>query len=108
MPAAKSPRAGPVDATGEPLLAVSRLSVHYGKAQALSGASIELREGECVAVVGLNGAGKRTLFNAVSGLVPYSGEIPIAGDALDGRDPGAIARAGIVQCPETRELFGAR
>jgi len=99
--------AGPVDATGEPLLAVSRLSVHYGKAQALSGASIELREGECVAVVGLNGAGKTTLFNAVSGLVPYSGEIRFAGEALDGRDPGAIARAGIVQCPETRELFGA-
>ena len=62
--------------------------------------------GEFVSVVGLNGAGKTTLFNAISGLVPFSGEIHWNGAPLRGRTPGAIARGGIVQCPESRELFG--
>ncbi len=57
-------------------------------------------------MVGLNGAGKTTLFNAISGLVPYRGRIAWAGDGLAGRTPAAIARGGIVQCPESRELFG--
>jgi ABC-type branched-subunit amino acid transport system ATPase component len=90
---------------GPPLLSVDRLSVHYGKAQALDRASIAVHDGECVAVVGLNGAGKTTLFNAISGLVPHTGEVRFDGGMLSGRDVGAIARAGIVQCPETRELF---
>jgi branched-chain amino acid transport system ATP-binding protein len=64
-----------------------------------------VREGEFVSLVGLNGAGKTTLFNAISGLVPYSGTIRWAGEPLVGRSAAAIARAGIVQCPETRELF---
>jgi ABC-type branched-subunit amino acid transport system ATPase component len=60
---------------GEPVLDVRGVSVLYGKAQALDGVSIHVHEGEFVAVVGLNGAGKTTLFNAISGLIPYSGEI---------------------------------
>ena len=92
--------------TGTPLLDISKLSVRYGKAQALDNASITVHDGEAVAIVGLNGAGKTTLFNAVSGLVPHSGDVRLDGKRLDGWDPGAIARAGIVQCPETRELFG--
>ncbi len=91
----------------KPLLEVAQLSVHYGKARALDGANIVVRDGESVAVVGLNGAGKTTLFNAISGFVPYQGEVRLNGDLLGGRDPGAIARAGIIQCPETRELFGS-
>jgi len=91
---------------GAPLLSLAGLSVHYGKAQALDRASLDVHEGECVAVLGLNGAGKTTLFNAISGLVPCTGEIRFDGVRIDGRDTGAIARAGIVQCPETRELFG--
>jgi branched-chain amino acid transport system ATP-binding protein len=92
---------------GEPLLSVAGLSVHYGKAQALDRTSLDVHDGECVAVLGLNGAGKTTLFNAISGLVPCAGEIRFGGTRIDGNDTGAIARAGIVQCPETRELFGA-
>ena len=65
-----------------------------------------MREGESVAVVGLNGASKTTLFNAISGLVPYQGEVRLDGTVLAGSELGAIARAGIIQCPETRELFG--
>ncbi len=89
-----------------PLLEIEDVSVFYGKAQALDGISLRVREGEFVSIVGLNGAGKTTLFNAVSGLVPYGGAIRFAGGDLAGKSAGAIARSGIVQCPETRELFG--
>ncbi|GAC1658399.1 MAG: ATP-binding cassette domain-containing protein [Candidatus Elarobacter sp.] len=88
------------------LLDVRDLSVFYGKAQALDKVDLHVREGEFVSVVGLNGAGKTTLFNAISGLVPYSGEIRFGERALRGMAAGAIARCGVVQCPETRELFG--
>ena len=91
---------------GTPLLDVRDVDVLYGKAQALRAVSIHVHEGEFVSVVGLNGAGKTTLFNAISGLVPYGGAIEWAGAPLAGRTAAAIARGGIVQCPETRELFG--
>ena len=93
--------------TGKPpLLKVDDARVLYGKATALDGVSIHVNEGEFVSIVGLNGAGKTTLFNAISGMVPYSGAITWAGASLTGRTAGSIARGGIVQCPETRELFG--
>jgi ABC-type branched-subunit amino acid transport system ATPase component len=88
-----------------PLLEVKGVKVFYGKAQALDNVSIEVDEGQFISVVGLNGAGKTTLFNAISGLVPYQGEIRYAGEPLRGKTAGAIGRAGVVQCPETRELF---
>ena len=90
---------------GPPLLDVQDLSVFYSKAQALDRVSIHVREGEFVSVVGLNGAGKTTLFNAISGLVPYQGTVAWEGTPLAGRTGAAIARGGIVQCPESRELF---
>lgn len=94
-------------ANGKPhLLTVEKVSVHYGKAQALEEVGLHIREGEFVSIVGLNGAGKTTLFNAISGLVPYAGVIRFRDRALAGMTAGAIARGGVVQCPETRELFG--
>jgi ABC-type branched-subunit amino acid transport system ATPase component len=92
---------------GEALLEVRGVDVFYGKARALQEVSLHVNAGEFVSVVGLNGAGKTTLFNAISGLVPFEGDIHWAGDSLRGRSPARIAREGIVQCPETRELFGA-
>lgn len=92
--------------SGTPLLEVRDLRVLYGKSQALDGVSLHVHEGEFVSVVGLNGAGKTTLFNAISGLLAYSGEVRWGGETLRGQSAAAIARAGIVQCPETRELFG--
>ncbi|MFZ3354297.1 MAG: ATP-binding cassette domain-containing protein [Xanthobacteraceae bacterium] len=88
-----------------PFLAVDKVSVHYGKAQALEQVSIHVHEREFVAVVGLNGAGKTTLFNTISGLLPYAGEVRRQGATLRGQSAAAIARGGIVQCPEGRELF---
>jgi branched-chain amino acid transport system ATP-binding protein len=92
-------------AGGEPLLEVRGIDVLYGKAQALQQVSIHVNAGEFVSVVGLNGAGKTTLFNAISGLVPFAGDIHFAGATLRGRTPAQVARGGVVQCPETRELF---
>jgi branched-chain amino acid transport system ATP-binding protein len=92
---------------GPPLLDVKDVCVFYGKAQALDHVSIHVREGEFVSVVGLNGAGKTTLFNAISGLVPYTGTIGWDAKPLAGKTGAAIARGGIVQCPESRELFGS-
>jgi branched-chain amino acid transport system ATP-binding protein len=89
-----------------PLLQVDHVSVYYGKAQALENVSIHVHQGEFVSVVGLNGAGKTTLFNTISGFLPYSGEIIRDGERLRGTSPARIARSGIVQCPESRELFG--
>ncbi len=88
-----------------PFLEVDKLSVFYGKAQALDNVSIHVHAGEFVSVVGLNGAGKTTLFNAISGLVPYSGDIRREGSSLRGTSAAKVARGGIVQCPEGRELF---
>jgi branched-chain amino acid transport system ATP-binding protein len=89
-----------------PLLQAKDVSVFYGKAQALERVSLHIHEGEFVSVIGINGAGKTTLFNAISGFVPYSGNIAWSGAGLRGKSAAAIARGGIVQCPETRELFG--
>ncbi len=85
------------------LLTVEGVDVLYGKAQALRGVSIHVHEGEFVSVVGLNGAGKTTLFNAISNLVPHAGTIRFGGQDLARMTPAAIARAGIVQVPETRD-----
>jgi len=104
---------GSIEATARPeaafaapsLLEVKDVSVFYGKAQAIERVSLHVHEGEFVSIVGLNGAGKTTLFNAISGLVPYTGGIDWRGQPLRG-SAAAIARGGLVQCPETRELFG--
>ena len=94
-------------AAHKPLLQIQDVSIFYGKAQAVEDVSLTVHEGEFVSIVGINGAGKTSLFNAISGLVPYRGQITWDG-RLRGRETGAqIARDGIVQCPESRELFGA-
>jgi len=98
---------GSLDTSGRtPALQVDDVEVRYGKALAVQGVSLHVHEGEFVSLVGLNGAGKTTLFNAISGLVPHNGSVRWAGADLAGATPAAIARGGIVQCPETRELFG--
>ena len=89
-----------------PFLEIENLNVLYDKAQALENVSLHVHQGEFVAIVGLNGAGKTTLFNAISGLVPYAGDIRRQGQSLRGRTAAAIAREGVVQSPEGRELFG--
>ncbi|MBV9813582.1 MAG: ATP-binding cassette domain-containing protein, partial [Acetobacteraceae bacterium] len=100
----RPPPAAPTEAA--PDLDARDVIVRYGKATALHGVSLRVPAGSVTALVGLNGAGKTSLFNAICGLVAKQGEIVFQGDAITGWAPDAIARHGIVLCPETRELFG--
>jgi branched-chain amino acid transport system ATP-binding protein len=99
-------RKAPSTARDATLLDIDEVEVFYGKANALERVSLRVQQDEFVSIVGLNGAGKTTLFNAISGLVPYRGAIRFAGGDLKNLSAAAIARAGVVHCPETRELFG--
>ena len=86
------------------LLALDDVEARYGPVQALSGISLEVPEGEIVAVLGANGAGKTTTLRAVSGTVRRTGRITFAGRPLRG-GPEAVARAGIAHVPEGRGTF---
>jgi branched-chain amino acid transport system ATP-binding protein len=88
------------------LLGVLQLSSFYGPIQALRGVSVDVQEGEAVAVLGANGAGKSTLLRTISGLVkPRAGSISYRGHEIAGRSPDQIVRLGVVQVPEGRRIF---
>ena len=88
------------------LLAIDKLSVHYGAIQALHGVSISVEQGEIVTLIGANGAGKSTTLRAVSGLVaPSAGTITFDGKDLAGLKPHTILRRGLAQVPEGRGIF---
>jgi branched-chain amino acid transport system ATP-binding protein len=89
-----------------PLLAVQDAELFYDHVHALKGVSLEVREGETVALIGANGAGKSSLLRAVTGLRRLrSGTISFAGERIDGERPDAIVRRGIVMVPEGRRVF---
>jgi branched-chain amino acid transport system ATP-binding protein len=86
------------------LLQLSEVEARYGPVKALHGVSLQVGEGELVAVLGANGAGKTTTLRAVSGTVRRSGEVIFDGRKLP-RRPDAAARAGIAHVPEGRGTF---
>ncbi len=89
------------------MLTLEAVDTGYGGLQILQGVSLDVADGQVVALLGANGAGKTTTLRAVSGLVrPWRGSITLDGQDLVGRSPHEIVRAGIVQVPEGRELFG--
>jgi branched-chain amino acid transport system ATP-binding protein len=88
------------------MLEIEGLSVHYDGIQALSDVTLEVKQGELVALVGANGAGKTTLLRTISGLVrPSAGEVRFEGRSVGGRSAEKIARAGLVHVPEGRRIF---
>ena len=88
------------------MLTLESIAAGYGRITALKGISLEVSEGEIVAVLGANGAGKSTTLKCISGLVrPRSGRILFDGKRIDRTKPFRIARMGVVQCPEGRRLF---
>ena len=86
------------------LLELHGVEARYGPVQALHGVSLQVGDGELVAVLGANGAGKTTTLRAISGTVRRSGDVVFAGKKLP-RRPDATARAGIAHVPEGRGTF---
>ena len=92
--------------TGDPVLQVDNLESYYGPIMAIRGASLEVREGQIVTVLGANGAGKTTLLKTISGVMnPEKGTIRLEGEAVQGRDPDEMVERGMVHVPEGREIF---
>ena len=88
------------------LLQVEGLDLYYGDAQALVQVSLEVPEGEIVAIVGANGAGKSTLIRAIAGIErPRAGRIRFAGRDLAGLDSHEVCNLGIAQVAEGRQVF---
>ena len=89
------------------MLEVSDLHVSYGKVRAVQGVSLEVEEGEIVALIGANGAGKSSTMHAVCGIErPAAGAIRFLGQHIARLPPHRIMRRGIVQVPEGRLIFG--
>lgn len=89
-----------------PLLEVKDLHVSYGAIKAVQGISFELNEGEIVALIGSNGAGKSTTLRTISGLErAKSGSIKFMGTELTKMKPHKIAELGIAHVPEGRRIF---
>ena len=87
------------------LLQIKDLVVAYGQIDALHGISLNVEQGQIVAIIGANGAGKTTLLNAISGVLPVkSGSIIFDGKPLPGSVHG-IVQHGITQVPEGRKIF---
>lgn len=88
------------------MLQVENIDVYYGDMQALNGLSLEIGEGEVVALVGANGAGKTTTLRTISGLLrPKSGDIRFDGKPIHKAAAHAIVDMGISHVPEGRQLF---
>lgn len=88
------------------MLEVRDLHAHYGRAHILQGVTLAAREGEVLALLGRNGAGKSTTMKSIMGLVrPTSGTVRFSGEHLAGREPFEIARRGIGYVPEERRIF---
>jgi branched-chain amino acid transport system ATP-binding protein len=87
------------------MLEVRKLGVRYGDAPAVDAVDLTIADGELVTLLGANGSGKSSLFAALSGLVPATGEITFNGRAIRGMRSEKIVALGIAQCPEGRNLF---
>lgn len=88
------------------LLEIDKLTVRYGKVVAVREVDLILEEGSITVVVGVNGAGKSSLMNAISGLVRVqSGSVRLRGQDITHQPSHRISRAGVVQVPEGRRIF---
>ncbi|MBO4666542.1 MAG: ABC transporter ATP-binding protein [Bacilli bacterium] len=88
------------------LLEVKDINVYYGVIQALKGISLEVNEGEIVALIGANGAGKSTTMQSIMGLIhPRSGEIYYNGVRIDKMPTHQIVKMGMTEVPEGRHIF---
>ncbi|WP_282052419.1 ABC transporter ATP-binding protein [Phaeobacter inhibens] len=90
------------------LLSVQSLSISYGPIEAVRGIDFDIKEGEIVAFLGANGAGKSSTLNALVGLVPVtSGKVSFKGQDITDWPPESLAPSGMTLSPEGRRVFGA-
>ena len=88
------------------MLTINKIHVNHGSFQALDGVSLQVNEGEIVALLGSNGAGKTTTINTASGLLrPLAGSVTFMGEDLSKYKLHEISSLGLVQVPEGRKLF---
>jgi branched-chain amino acid transport system ATP-binding protein len=88
------------------VLEVKKVNLAYGQMQVLKEVSLQVREREIVSLIGANSAGKSSMLNAISGLVPISGgEILFEGNRIDSLPSHEIIENGIIQVPEGRRIF---
>jgi len=87
-------------------LSIRGLKVRYGAIEAVKGIDIDVPQGQVVALLGANGAGKTSTLKCISGLVAAAeGTIDFLGQPIAGKDPEKITKQGIVQSPEGRQIF---
>lgn len=89
----------------KPLLSASDVDVSYGQLQVLFGVDLDVDDGEIVALLGTNGAGKSTILKAICGLSSSSGSIELDGRRISGRSPEQIVRDGIALMPGGKAIF---
>ena len=88
------------------VLQVEGIDVYYGSSQVLFNMSLAVRQGETLALLGRNGAGKSTTMKAIAGvLAPRRGHVRLRGQEITGKPPHVISRAGISFVPEDRQIF---
>jgi branched-chain amino acid transport system ATP-binding protein len=88
------------------MLEVQEIHTYYGNIEALKGISLTVEEGECVTLIGSNGAGKSTTLRSISGLTPpRTGDILFEGENITRTQPADIVKRGISQAPEGRRCF---
>ena len=88
------------------IIEVADLDVYYGTSQILFGVALSVRQGETMALLGRNGAGKSTTMKAIMGLAPpRRGKVSLRGAVISGQKPYHIARAGLGFVPEDRQIF---
>jgi branched-chain amino acid transport system ATP-binding protein len=88
------------------ILKFAGVELYYDHVYALKGVSLEVNEGETVALIGANGAGKSSILRAITGLRKIrTGEIHYSGKRIDGVSPDAIVKMGIAMVPEGRRVF---
>jgi branched-chain amino acid transport system ATP-binding protein len=88
------------------MLEIRHLEVWYGPIAAVRGIDLSVQEGEIVALIGANGAGKSTIVKAIAGLLPFRGEVVYAGRRLRPGHVEANVRAGLALVPEGRGILG--
>ncbi|MEP3246429.1 MAG: ABC transporter ATP-binding protein [Sneathiella sp.] len=88
------------------MLEVRDLHAGYGPIEVIHGVDLDVKQGECVALIGANGAGKSSTLKAICGLIPSSqGRISLNGADITNQSGHSIVRAGITMCPEGRQVF---